>query len=79
MYVKVGRNKCWAMRALKFRTCRALFASDTAPIAGAVEIGPVRILDYFVDGHLEILKRGLLSHGCTDPARNEMPLIDTGE
>lgn len=75
-YVKVGRNKCWAARQLAWRSVKALVAtSDTNGIEG-VRVKPQTALLYWKDGQLKFLRRGLISQGCTDPAKLEVPVVE---
>lgn len=75
MYVKVGRNKCWAMRALGWTECKALVCGDAEPFPGGVEVGPVHILDYWHDGKLMFTRKGLQITGAIDAAKLCFPKL----
>jgi hypothetical protein len=76
-YVKVGRNKCWVMRELGFKTAKCLVAADVAPLnCASYPVTPENILEHWLDGDLRFERRGLTSTGCTDPAKLHMPTIE---
>jgi hypothetical protein len=78
-YVKIGRNKCWCARELGWRSVKALYTTnrgarpDGRMDAQAVRTDPEMVTEYWKDGTLKFLVKGLLSHGCTDPARLQVP------